>query len=149
MKNMENITDTIKHTLDNSNLLRALLILIMQDKNVWDHEARIFIREGMALGYEKEFCENAINNILRNAYVNLNPPVFYFKENAIKLLLTGFRIMKEDLRVHPKKMKFLELIAAANNIVRFEDTNNLKMSSDMAVLFNGRPVEKGNEQTEY
>lgn len=107
---------------DNSNLLRALLLLISKDKNIWDHEVSIFIREGMALGYEKDFCENALKNILKNSFIDQTPPVFFNKENALNILHVGIRIIKEDLNPHPKKIEFLEKIALANNLSGYWQT---------------------------
>lgn len=107
---------------DNSNLLRALLLLISKDKNIWDHEVRIFIHEGMALGYEKDFCENALKHILRNSFIDQTPPVFFNKENASNILHVGIRIIKEDLNPHPMKIEFLEKIALANNLSSYWNT---------------------------
>jgi len=45
----------ISSIVDRSNYLRALIILIKQDKNVWDHEMKLFFKEGSSLGFEKNF----------------------------------------------------------------------------------------------
>ncbi len=119
-----------KEFQDKGNLLRALLLLISKDKNIWDHEVDIFIREGMALGYEKEFCQSALKNILQNSFIDQTPPVFFNKENALNILHVGVRIIKEDLNPHPMKLEFLEKIALANNLsgywqtISYEKTNS-------------------------
>ncbi|MCK9212273.1 MAG: hypothetical protein M0P61_15640 [Ignavibacteriaceae bacterium] len=105
-----------KEFQDNSNLLRALLLIISKDKNIGDHEVRIFIHEGMALGYEKDFCENALKNILQNSFIDQTPPVFFNKENALRIFHVGIRIINEDLNPQSMKIEFLEKIALANNL---------------------------------
>lgn len=86
MQILPDVTDNIKETLDKSNLLRALLLLITKDINIWDHEVSIFIQKGIALGYKKDFCENAIRQVLWNSYKDQTPPVF-FDEHEVHIFI--------------------------------------------------------------
>lgn len=118
MNKMLEISGDIMDTLDNSNLLRGLLILVVKDKNIWDHEASIFIKEGMKLGYEKEFCEESINNALRNTNINQEPPIFFRRANALKFLKIACRIIKEDIWLNQNKIQFLEKVSSLNGLSR-------------------------------
>ena len=120
------IKNNIKKTIDNSNLLRAILILVGKDKNIWDHEKRIFIQEGITMGYDKEYCENTIHSVLQNPYISLDPPVFFYKETALKFLQVGTSIIRQDFRPHPKKIQFLEIVADLNDLKRYWETVGYK-----------------------
>jgi hypothetical protein len=126
MPSLPEIKNNIKKIIDNSNLLRAILILVGKDKNIWDYEKHIFIREGMALGYDKEYCENTIHTILQNPYINLEPPVFIYKETALKFLQLGTSIIQQDVRPHPKKIQFLEIVAYLNDLKSYWETVGYK-----------------------
>lgn len=118
------LTD-IEEIIDRSNLLRAVLLFIGKDKNIWDHEKSAFVREGMAMGYEKEFCEAAVRNILANAYINQNPPVFYNKEYARKFVDIARRIMMHDAKLHPVKINFYKKVLSVNNLLDDGETKDL------------------------
>lgn len=128
MKTTPELNENIMKTLDNGNLLRGLLLLIKTDKNIWDHELRIFVQEGVKLGYDKEFCENSIRNVLRNKHINQSPPVFFYKANAIKFLRVAMSIIKEDFKPNVQKLKFLEEVALVNDLARHWKILNYKIS---------------------
>lgn len=129
-------------TLDNGNLLRGLLLLIKKDKNIWDHETRIFIKEGMKLGYDKEFCEDAIQNVLRNPNINQNSPVFFYRSNALKFLRFGISIIKEDVNPHPSKIQFLEKVAYENDLIRHWKTVGEKIITQIKSSVSNDPIGK-------
>lgn len=108
----------ISSIIDNSNYLRALLILIVKDRKVWSHELKLFLKEGKTLGFNKNFCEESIDNLLFNEQIDTKPPLFFDKKVALKLLTIGIQILNEDHKIHPNKLAFLETVAAANNLVQ-------------------------------
>lgn len=111
-----NTPKSISSIIDNSNYLRALLVLIMKDRKVWNHELKLFLKEGKALGFNKNFCEESIENLLFNEQIDTKPPLFFNKKVAVKLLKAGIQIINEDQKLSPNKLAFLEKVAAANNM---------------------------------
>ena len=116
----------ISSIVDRSNYLRALIILIMQDKNVWDHEMKLFFKEGSSLGFEKNFCEHSLNNLLLNINIDPEPPKFFDKKNAKKLLIKGIQVINDDLKIHPEKTAFLEAVAKNNGLLQEWKTDLIK-----------------------
>ena len=113
-KQPEKLKLQISDIVDKSNYLRTLLILIRKDKNVWDHEMELFFDEGNSLGFEKNFCEDSLNNLLININIDPKPPVFFDKKIAEKLLIKGIQVINDDLKIHPEKLAFLEAVAKNN-----------------------------------
>lgn len=122
----ENKELQISSILDKSNYLRALLILIRKDKNVWDHEMELFFEEGNSLGFEKNFCENSLNNLMQNVNIDSKPPIFFDKEIAKKLLMKGIHIINTDIKIHPEKLTFLESVAKINGLFQVWHTDLIK-----------------------
>lgn len=60
--------------LDASEYFRGLLLLIRQDHTITESETRLIRRVGKTLGFEKEFCDNAIQDILENEYIREGCP---------------------------------------------------------------------------
>jgi hypothetical protein len=116
----------ISSIVDRSNYLRALIILIKQDKNVWDHEMKLFFEEGSSLGFEKNFCENSLNNLLLNINIDPKPPMFFDKKIAEKLLIKGIQVINDDIKIHPEKLAFLEVIASINGLLQVWQTDLIK-----------------------
>jgi hypothetical protein len=71
---------------DGSEYFRGLLLLIRRDHRVTASEANMMRRVGKALGFEREFCETAIREILENKFVVDEPPRFSTRDLAIKFL---------------------------------------------------------------
>jgi hypothetical protein len=117
---------SISSIVDKSNYLRGLLIFILKDKNVWDHEMSLFLDEGKSLGFNKEFCEDSINNLILNSYIDIEPPVFFDKAVAKKLINKGIQIISDDKKVHPDKLAFLEAVAKKNGLTKEYKMNLLR-----------------------
>lgn len=113
-------------TIDDSNLLRALLLLIRADNGIWEHEKNIFTQVGKELGFDKEFCDAAIQNVLRNQYIDNTPPVFFFKENAVKFLRIALRIISDDSQPHMQKIELIEKITSANHLPGYIELEGFK-----------------------
>ena len=116
----------ISSIVDRSNYLRALIILIKQDKNVWDHEMKLFFKEGSSLGFEKNFCEHSLNNLLLNINIDPEPQKFFDKNNAKKLLIKGIQVINYDIKIHPEKLAFLEAVAKNNGLLQEWQTDLIK-----------------------
>lgn len=122
MKNQSITNDKILATLDKGNFLRGLLLLIRKDNKINEHEAAAFYKAGEELGYDKEFCQEAIRNLLRNDHINNDPPVFHNKILAEKFLSTGFRLINKDLDSRNSEIHFLENVAENNGLKDFWNT---------------------------
>lgn len=102
--------------LDGSNYFRGLLILIRRDRTVTDTEVALLQRIGKTLGFEKEFTDNAIQDILENTYIDETPPRFTSETLAEKFVRDGLLIACSDRVLHPSEEQWLRTAAAANGL---------------------------------
>ena len=102
--------------IDGSNYFRGLLLLIRKDKKVTQPEIDMMRRIGKTLGFEKEFCDNAIADILENRFIEDTPPVFSTKELAIKFVKDGIAVSFSDADPHPSEEEWLKSTAAKNGL---------------------------------
>jgi len=102
--------------LDASNYFKGLLILIGKDKRVTESESMILKRIGKALGFEKEFCEKAIRDILINNYIEDTPPVFSTEELARKFILDGLTLAASDNELHTAEVEWLKSVIKTNRL---------------------------------
>ena len=65
--------------VDASNYFKGLLLLIRKDRKVTESEVEFMRHIGKALGFERQFCENAIQGILENEHIRDQPPRFATK----------------------------------------------------------------------
>jgi len=94
--------------LDASNYFKGLLLLIRKDRQISQPEIDLMKSIGEWLGFEKEFCANAINEILDNTYIEDVPPGFSTKELAIKFIKDGLYIAFVDHEdIHPDEERWL------------------------------------------
>lgn len=103
--------------IDGSNYFKALLLLIRKDHQVSDPEVKLIKHIGKSFGFDQEFCDGAIRDILKNECINETPPVFSSKEIAAKFIKDGLSIAYSD---HDQIDKFeedwLRLIASKNSL---------------------------------
>lgn len=102
--------------LDAGNYFKGLLLLIRQDHKITETETTLMRRIGRSLGLEKEFCEEAIRDILENTYINDSPPTFATRELAMKFVRDGIRIASSPDGVREPEDRWLSLIVKANGI---------------------------------
>ena len=101
---------------DASNYLKGLLLLIRKDRKISEEEHELMARVGKNLGFEKNFVENAIHEILDNKYITVIPPEFSSREIAEKFLKDGLVLAASDNEIHPEEERWLLSVAARNNI---------------------------------
>lgn len=106
---------TIK-VLDGSNYFRGLLLLIRKDRTLADQEVALMKPTGKALGFETEFCDNAIREILHNDYVSDTVPKFSSLELAEKFISDGLTIAFADGEIHPLEEEWLRAAAEKNGL---------------------------------
>jgi len=102
--------------LDGSNYFKGLLLLIRKDNNISESEHELMMRTGKALGFEKNFTETAIQDIIKNKYISETPLIFSKRELAEKFLHDGLIIASTDKKIHPHEEEWLLFIARANKI---------------------------------
>jgi hypothetical protein len=102
--------------IDASNYFKGLLLLIRKDNKITEPEIKLIKQIGKKLGFEKEFCEGAINEIINNEYIVDTPSLFSNKDIAEKFIKDGFSIALSDNEIHAAEEEWLKSTAEKNNI---------------------------------
>lgn len=102
--------------LDRSNYLKGLLILIGKDKKIAREERETLMKLSKVLGFDQEFCENAINELLENEYIIEEPPKFSNHEFAKAFFKDGIRLAFADKDMHLYELNWLRSVTARNNL---------------------------------
>ena len=102
--------------IDGSNYFKGLLLLIRKDHKISNHEAELMKKIGKSLGLNEEFCDEAIRDILGNAYISDAPPKFSTETLAKKFIRDGLRLASADNELHDLEEEWLRAVAAANGI---------------------------------
>lgn len=102
--------------IDRSNYFRGALLLLKKDNKISKGESELMQRIGKALGFEKNFCANAIHDVLENKYIPDMPPRFSSKELAMKFIKDGLAVAESDNFIHPSEDHWLISIARRNGL---------------------------------
>jgi uncharacterized tellurite resistance protein B-like protein len=102
--------------LEASNYFKGLLLLIRKDRKISQIETELMKRIGKTLGFEKEFCDGAIRDILANKFIEDTPPEFSTKELALKFIKDGFSVAFADNEFDPSEEQWLRFTAERNRI---------------------------------
>ena len=102
--------------LDGSNYFKGLLLLIRKDRKITNPEIELMKHIGKTLGFEKEFCDGAIREVLENKYIVDTPPEFSTKELAIKFIKDGLSLAFSDNEFHPTEEEWLRSAADKNDL---------------------------------
>jgi hypothetical protein len=102
--------------VDASNYYRGLLLLIRKDGKVTDTEKELTRRIGKSLGFEKEFCDNAIQEILENKFIVDSPPEFSSTELAKKFIKDGLTLASSDDEILAPEEEWLKSTAKKNGL---------------------------------
>ncbi len=102
--------------IDASNYFRGLLLLIRKDRKTTRPEIELMQRVGRSLGFEREFCENAIDEILENVHIVDEPPSFSTKELAAMFVKDGLAIAFADDELDPEEDRWLVSTAERNGL---------------------------------
>lgn len=101
---------------DGSHYFRGLLLLISKDHRIAGSERDLLLRIGRSLGFEREFCETAIHEVLENTYLPAEPPRFSSRHLAEMFLRDGLAIATADHDLHNAEETWLRACADANGI---------------------------------
>lgn len=125
---------------DGSHYFRGLLLLVSKDRQIAGTERDHLLRIGRSLGFEREFCETAIHEVLENSYLPPDPPRFSSLHLAEMFIRDGLAIATADHELHDAEAGWLRACAAANGIadawVNAETTR-----AGAGELAKGRPLE--------
>jgi hypothetical protein len=102
--------------IDASNYFKGLLLLIRKDGRVTDAEKELTRRIGKSLGFEKEFCDNAIHEILGNQFIVDTPPEFSSRELAMKFIKDGLILASSEDEVRAPEEEWLKSTATKNGL---------------------------------
>ncbi|MEX2117015.1 MAG: hypothetical protein WEB37_09005 [Bacteroidota bacterium] len=102
--------------IDASSYFKGLLLLIRKDRKVTESEVQLMKRIGKALGFEEEFCDQAIKGILENEHVRDQPPKFSSKDLATKFVQDGLVLAFSDNEIHQSEEDWLKLVAELNGL---------------------------------
>ena len=101
---------------DGSNYFKGLLLLIRKDRKIKESEIQLMKHIGKALGFESEFCENAIHEVLENKFIVDNTPEFSTKELAVMFIKDGLAIANSDTEIHLAEEEWLRSTAENNGL---------------------------------
>ncbi len=102
--------------LDKSNYFRALLILIGKDNIISENERKRILEIGKKLGFEKKFCEEAVNDFLYNRFIDLSPPKFSNQEITELFIKDAINLAFSDNELYVGELEWIKAIAKANDI---------------------------------
>jgi len=101
---------------DKGNYYRGLLILARRDREIDPRERELAIQLGMALDFDRRFCESAIDDALKNRHLSEEPIKFSDRETAERFLRDGIRLALVDDKVTPREYAWLRAIGGVNGI---------------------------------
>jgi hypothetical protein len=102
--------------LDKSNYLKGLLILIGKDKKITEDERAVLLKLSDVLGFNRQFCDDAMNELFENEYIIEEPPLFSHLEIAKAFYKDCMRMASVDKEIHLHEMNWIKATAERNNI---------------------------------
>lgn len=102
--------------LDRSNYVRGLLLLIGKDRKITDAERNFLCTVAKTLDFNESFIENALNELLENAYLDHEPPVFSQKKYAESFLQDAIQLALIDHDLSTEELNWVHSAAAANKV---------------------------------
>ncbi len=113
-------------TIEKSKYFRGLLILIRKDHKVSSEEKKLMMNVGTRLGFEKKFCETAINEILENEFIVEDAPEFSDLPVAESFILDGITLAISDNDLSPDELVFLKATLEKNHLTENWFSDKLK-----------------------
>ena len=120
-------------TSDKSNYFRGLLLLIRKDNKITVPEIELMRRVGTSMGFDKEFVEECIHNILDDVFTAVAPPKFSNSELAKKFIRDGLVLAVSDCEIHETEEEWLDKVVDQNDIDEawyFQEKQNIVYNRD-------------------
>ena len=89
---------------------------MIKDRKIEAVERDILVKVGNLLGFERKFCENAINDSLENEFLLDDIPSFSNVELAKSFIEDGLKLAFSDKELNPDELQYLRLTIGVNNI---------------------------------
>ncbi len=110
--------------LDRSLYLKGLMLLIRKDQVIHNEEKALMMHIGRTLGFEEDFCEKAIEEILICKHVVDEPPHFSKPDIARCFIKDGLKVSLIDREANDHEIAWLKSVSRLNGIdERFVDEN--------------------------
>jgi len=106
----------IEKIMDRSNYFKGLLLLTRKDNIVQPSEKEMMLKLGNVLGFDKKFCETAINELLENENILDEPPKFSNLLIARYFIKDGLKLAFVDHDLDPNELQWLREISSVNNL---------------------------------
>jgi hypothetical protein len=99
-----------------SNYYKGLLVLIRRDRLIHAREKDLMLQFGEILGFDRRFCETAIDELLSNANITRDP--VFFSDEIIKecFFHDAVRLALIDGSFHPSELRWLRKVARFNGL---------------------------------
>ena len=97
-----------------------------------EEERALMMRIGRLLSFEKEFCQEVINEILTNRHVVDEPPLFSEPAIARCFIQDGLKLSQVDGQVHDKEWQWPKAVAAESHLDQNWCEALLQATSDRA-----------------
>ncbi len=101
---------------ERSNYLKGLMLLLKKDRVIEEPEKELMKGVGKILGFEKEFIQSSIEDLLENDYITDEIPVFSNKNITESFLLDGLKISFSDNDFAPEEVEYLSQVAQKNGL---------------------------------
>ncbi|MEN8193865.1 MAG: hypothetical protein ABFS12_13670 [Bacteroidota bacterium] len=101
---------------DKSIYFKGLLLLIKRDRVIENPERKLMQDVGKFLGFEKDFIQDSIDDVLDNKYLTEDIPVFSNKTIAESFLLDGLKLSFSDNDFAPEEVEYLTEVAKQNGL---------------------------------
>lgn len=100
--------------IDKSNYFRGILLLMRKDSQISEQERNFVFKIGKTLGFDKEFIEDSIKDLMYNEFIEDNPPAFSNPEIAKSFIIDGLKLVSTDTFLDPNEITFLKKTAERN-----------------------------------
>ena len=102
--------------MDRSLYFKGLMLLTRKDGAVGGAERALMLRIGRLFSFEKEFCQEVIDEILTNRHVVDEPPLFSEPDIARCFVQDGLKLALADGQIHDKERQWLKAVATKNRL---------------------------------
>ena len=101
---------------DRSNYLRGIILLNISYNKISPVRRDMVKKVASVLGFSKDFVESALNELVENKYLSVEPPRFSHVLFAEAFLKDGIKLALSDNDLHLNELQWLWTIASLNNL---------------------------------
>lgn len=116
--------------MDRSHYFKGLLILSKIDEDVTHHEKEILKKAGESLGFNKEFCDKTINDVIRNKHIKNEPLKFSNTQIANMFLRDAIKLAYSDYNLDDSEYHWILKCARINGVSEVRIKQQLENGMD-------------------